>query len=38
MLFGVVLRAGLDTMSITNASVARQLLEQDSGRLQSAQT
>jgi hypothetical protein len=35
---GVVLRAGLVTMSITNASVARQLLEQDSGRLQSAQT
>jgi DNA-binding transcriptional regulator LsrR (DeoR family) len=35
---GVVLRAGFVTTLITNASVARQLLEQDSGRLQPAQT
>jgi DNA-binding transcriptional regulator LsrR (DeoR family) len=35
---GVVLRAGFVTTLITNASVAQQLLKQDSGRLQPAQT
>jgi hypothetical protein len=33
-----VLRAGFVTTLITNASVAQQLLKQDSGRLQPAQT